>query len=243
MKQEIKSLLELQKLDLVIQDLNNKINAIPQQIKEFESQKNSINTELENVKKIIADKKIERKNFDMELADAETKIKKHQTELNAVKSNDAYKALVKEIEDGKKRKDEVETLILGNMENIDKLNNDLNVLNSKSIEMQKQAKEKIDQMNNEINNLKSDLEKEQNTRNEIASSVPASLLKTYDKIRQHRGGKGIAEIKSNICYGCHLSLAPQIINEVLQDKEIVFCENCGRILYVNDSNLDSVRKG
>src|SRR5207244_10281573 len=57
-----------------------------------------------------------RKAKELEVADKEAAIKKHQNELNAVKSNEAFKALMHEIDRAKAEKNQIEDAILQLME-------------------------------------------------------------------------------------------------------------------------------
>ncbi|MDQ0990583.1 putative nucleic acid-binding Zn-ribbon protein [Streptomyces sp. V3I7] len=69
-------------------------------------------------------------------------------------------------------------------------------------------------------------------REVVAGSVPADLLKLYDKLRTQQGGVGAAKLYQRTCQGCRQELAITELNEVRQaaaDK-VLRCENCGRIL-------------
>ncbi|GAA3370902.1 hypothetical protein GCM10020367_19390 [Streptomyces sannanensis] len=69
-------------------------------------------------------------------------------------------------------------------------------------------------------------------REVVAGSVPADLLKLYDKLRTQQGGIGAAKLYQRRCEGCRLELNIIELNEIraaAADK-VVRCENCGRIL-------------
>ncbi|CAM5558752.1 hypothetical protein SABIM44S_04195 [Streptomyces abikoensis] len=66
----------------------------------------------------------------------------------------------------------------------------------------------------------------------VAASVPADLLKLYDRLREKQGGIGAARLYQRRCEGCRLELDITELNEVraaAADK-VVRCENCSRIL-------------
>ncbi|MGK5642224.1 zinc ribbon domain-containing protein [Streptomyces sp. URMC 126] len=66
----------------------------------------------------------------------------------------------------------------------------------------------------------------------VANSVPADLLKLYDKLREKEGGVGAARLYQRRCEGCRLELNITEVNEVraAAADEVVRCENCRRIL-------------
>lgn len=69
-------------------------------------------------------------------------------------------------------------------------------------------------------------------REVMAGSVPADLLKLYDKLRQQQGGIGAAKLYQRSCQGCRQELAITELNEIRQaaPNTVARCENCRRIL-------------
>jgi uncharacterized protein len=69
-------------------------------------------------------------------------------------------------------------------------------------------------------------------RESVAASVPAELLKLYEKIREQQGGVGAARLFQRRCEGCQLELNITEINDVrgAPGDEVLRCENCRRIL-------------
>ncbi|MGW2176820.1 zinc ribbon domain-containing protein [Streptomyces sp. NPDC001732] len=69
-------------------------------------------------------------------------------------------------------------------------------------------------------------------REVVAGSVPADLLKLYDKLREQQGGVGAARLYQRRCEGCRLELNITEINEVkaAAPDTVLRCENCRRIL-------------
>lgn len=69
-------------------------------------------------------------------------------------------------------------------------------------------------------------------REVIAGTVPADLLKLYDKLRAQQGGIGAAKLYARSCQGCRQELAITELNEIRSaaPDTVVRCENCRRIL-------------
>ncbi|CAL9578918.1 putative protein [Streptomyces sp. enrichment culture] len=69
-------------------------------------------------------------------------------------------------------------------------------------------------------------------REVVAGSVPADLLKLYDKLREQQGGIGAAKLYARTCQGCRQELAITELNEIRKaaPDTVVRCENCRRIL-------------
>ncbi|MES4887510.1 C4-type zinc ribbon domain-containing protein [Streptomyces sp. NPDC096012] len=69
-------------------------------------------------------------------------------------------------------------------------------------------------------------------REVIAASIPADLLKLYDKLREQQGGIGAAKLYARTCQGCRQELAITELNEIraAAPDTVIRCENCRRIL-------------
>ncbi|MGS2587658.1 zinc ribbon domain-containing protein [Streptomyces hebeiensis] len=69
-------------------------------------------------------------------------------------------------------------------------------------------------------------------REVVAGSVPADLLKLYEKLRGQQGGVGAARLFQRRCEGCRLELNITELNEVraAAPDAVLRCENCRRIL-------------
>lgn len=69
-------------------------------------------------------------------------------------------------------------------------------------------------------------------REVVAGSVPADLMKLYEKLRVQQGGVGAARLYQRRCEGCQLELNITEVNEVraAAPDTVLRCENCRRIL-------------
>jgi predicted nucleic acid-binding Zn-ribbon protein len=69
-------------------------------------------------------------------------------------------------------------------------------------------------------------------REVVSGSVPADLMKLYEKLREQQGGVGAARLYQRRCEGCHIELNITELNEVraAAPDTVVRCENCRRIL-------------
>ncbi len=69
-------------------------------------------------------------------------------------------------------------------------------------------------------------------REVIAATVPADLLKLYEKLREQQGGVGAAKLYQRTCQGCRQELAITELAEIRKapSDAVLRCENCRRIL-------------
>jgi predicted nucleic acid-binding Zn-ribbon protein len=82
-----------------------------------------------------------------------------------------------------------------------------------------------EEINREVTSITKD-------REVVAGSVPADLLKLYEKLRGQHGGVGAARLYQRRCEGCRLELNITEVNDVKAASRdtVLRCENCHRIL-------------
>ncbi len=62
-------------------------------------------------------------------------------------------------------------------------------------------------------------------------AVPAQLLTLYDGLRPRRGGRAVAALDGDECSACLVAVSPGKLAAARFDDELVYCENCGRLLW------------
>lgn len=231
MNKELQLLIALQEKDNVLNKLKENAAAIPKKIEEIAAAINNNKSEIDNLKNNTKKLLMARKEKEIELETAENEIKKHNMELNSVKSNEAYKALVSEIDKCKSTKQILEEEILQNMEETD-----LESKKSKEEEAKFKGQEasilaKAEELKKELEKANLEIEAHENERNIFIKDIPEAYLSKYEHIKEGSQGIAIVPIEEDICGGCFITLRPQIINQVCKAHDIIYCDSCSRILY------------
>lgn len=100
---------------------------------------------------------------------------------------------------------------------------------------QKDINEKnVGESNEEIKQLKEKIK-------ELEKLVPCELVKIYNEISNSKG-TGVAELQQGVCTGCKMRVSSLTVDSINKDKELVYCDNCGRILYSNHLDEPKVEK-
>jgi predicted nucleic acid-binding Zn-ribbon protein len=87
--------------------------------------------------------------------------------------------------------------------------------------------------NKKINEGRKELEKAENNIKKIEKTIPVDILKSFNDICSFKG-MGAAELKNGICSGCKVKVSSMTIDNVNREEKIVYCDNCGRIIYCNE---------
>ena len=112
MHPDLKAVIEVQQLDQQVAELTVLIDSLPKQIQTLQSQLDNFIHAHEDRKKRLAANLKERKELEGEVKVIQEKITKHKDQLYQVKTNEQYKAMLKEIdgEEGNIRKIEDQIL-------------------------------------------------------------------------------------------------------------------------------------
>ncbi|MGC8878243.1 MAG: zinc ribbon domain-containing protein [Anaerolineae bacterium] len=66
----------------------------------------------------------------------------------------------------------------------------------------------------------------------LLSTLADTDIAVYDRLRARKGGRAVAGVRNGICQGCHVAPPLHQIQQASLGSELIFCNNCGRILHV-----------
>jgi hypothetical protein len=69
-------------------------------------------------------------------------------------------------------------------------------------------------------------------REKALPAVDAALLRSYEAKRARAGGVVVSKVNADGCSACHTQIMSGMMRELKAGKDIQTCENCGRMLYL-----------
>ncbi len=230
MIKDILRLLDIQDIDLKVFDLKKLQVELPETLKSLFEDIDIKKKELANAQKILQDLRAHQKNLEVEVESNKQAIIKHKNQLALLKSNEQYRAMVKEIETAEKKNASIEDKILEDMMKVEEKQAGVKQAeeNLKKSEQtlqneEQRIKDRIVQVDAEINNL-------HDKRSEIEQEVTPNILSVYNRTIRNKQ-PAIVPVHGNICQGCYMKLTPNVVNEVHKAHQLICCDNCVRILY------------
>ncbi len=229
--EQIKILIELQKIDGQIYHLKKELAEIPQEQKEidqaFEKKKTNMKAAEDQWKAL----QVKQKQKEGDLAAREEKISKLQAQLYQLKSNKEYSAMELEIKGQKADKSVLEEDILRLLDAVDQAKNGLSKEKEVLSSEEKKHHEAGEALKIRAAELQKKIQEHDEQRKVFVPNVERRLLAQYERLLKGLEGLALVPVVHNSCGGCHMELPPQVVNETqLHDKWIV-CESCARILY------------
>lgn len=234
MNDQLTKLVGLQKIDVEIYDLKGQLEEKPALLEEakksFEGKKAKLH-ELEEKLKTI---QLKRKEHELELKVKEEGVIKANSQLSAIKTNKEYTAKISEIESIKADMSVIEDKILLSYEEVDSVNQEVEKEKGNVSQEEKTYLAQKSEIEGAINVMKDRIKVLESQKSQLASEVAPESLDMYEKILVRKNGLAIVPLNGSICGGCYLNVLPQEINALKKKSELVYCEKCNRILYLEE---------
>ncbi|MFF3558490.1 zinc ribbon domain-containing protein [Streptomyces sp. NPDC002574] len=229
-------LLEVQALDARIAQLDHKRQTLPEhaEIERLSSDVTQLRDLLVAAQTEESDTAREQTKAEQDVDQVRKRSVRDQERLDsgAVSSPKDLENLQHEITSLAKRQSDLEDVVLEVMERRESLQERVQELTERLDSVQGKAREAETRRDEAIRGIDAEGMSVTKEREIMAGSVPADLLKLYEKLRAQSGGVGAARLYQKRCEGCRLELNITELNEVraAAADTVVRCENCRRIL-------------
>lgn len=235
MNDAIKQLLNVQAQDSDYDRLRGEASAIPAKITALKNEIQANKAALEAAKKDLTQFQLTKKQKDIDLDMREGAIRKHSGELNAVKTNEAYKALMGEIEKAKQEKSVLEDEVLVLMDKIDQASKVWKEKEASAKGVENGLQQQISEWESKQKALETAAEQKKQERDGLVAALPAKLREPYEGLRSHKRTNAVVPIRKEQCTGCHMRVSQNLINEVQRGQKLMTCESCSRIVYLEEA--------
>jgi predicted nucleic acid-binding Zn-ribbon protein len=241
---DLKAVIEIQQLDQQAAELSRVIDSLPKEIQTRQSELDNFIRAHEERKKRLAANLKERKDLEGDIKAIQEKISKHKDQLYQVKTNEQYRAMLKEIEGEEAGIRAIEDRILEKMIESEEIQKHVQDAAARLDSEKARVAAEVSRLQNERQKHVDELEKVKARRNEVAAVLSVAVLELYDRIRSYRTGPAVAEVRDGLCTACNVRLRPQVYNELRTGEAVMTCENCSRInYYIEPSTQDQVEGG
>lgn len=229
MLEGLEQLLELQRLDEKLAAYEVEHAALPELRASIAEQRAGGEVRLNEAREALQAAEMMQRQAESALRDQEALLEKLEGQQFQIKSNDAYTALLHEMELAKEKISEGETQILESMEAIESATTELDTAQAEvSALLTRLDDEESASAAREIE-LGREIERLQRERVELGPGVGPELLNHYERIARKRR-PAVVILNHELCGGCRVGIPPQQFIEILRAEKVITCGNCGRIL-------------
>ncbi len=154
--------------------------------------------------------------------------------MSELKTNKEYTAKITEIENIKADKSLIEEKIILSYDETDSIVTKIDEEKQRVSVQEKEYLFKKKEVEDSLKEMESRVSELNSQRMKLIPEIEDVVFKRYERILGHKNGVAIVSTQGTSCGGCFMNLKPQIMNELKMHAELIECEMCSRILYLED---------
>ena len=228
---KLEALVKLQSIDSKLDELKKLRGDLPDEVQDLEDEMEGYRTRLTRFE--AEQKEVEdliKKNKEG-IKEAEKLVKKYGEQQKNVKNNREFDAITKEVELQELEIQICEKRIKESKEKIEQKKDEITKIET----LIKERNEDLDNKKAELNGILGESQEEEKRllaeREKAGKKIEEKLLKYYERLRANlSNGLAVVRVVRGAAEGCNIIIPPQKIAEIREKKKIVIDEHSGRIL-------------
>ena len=234
-KDQLKKMVDLQKIDGEIYNLKTQLIEKPVLIEDLKNKFEQNKVQLKALDDKLKTIQLKRKEHELELKSKEDEITKANIQLTQLKTNKEYSAKLSEMEHIKADQSIVEENILLSYDESDSVSKEIEKEKGNVAALEKTFLAKKKEVEEEVKQIEDRVKILETQRTQISPEIDHIILSRYEKILSHKQGIAIVPVTTgNSCGGCFMNVPQQTINAMKMHDQIIACEMCTRILYLEE---------
>jgi predicted nucleic acid-binding Zn-ribbon protein len=228
---DVEKLWELQTVLTQLNDREKQLTTKPEAFAAVDREWQAANEDMTKLESQIETSQKERRRVEGELSDQQELLKKYQGNLMQVKNQQQYAAAWKEIDATRKQVKELEDADLKAMGDVESLQKQLDERRGGSADLKSRWDSQHDAWQSSLGHLQQEAAHLRERAAAIEAQLPPRVKNDFYRIYNQRQKIAVAPVASDSCSACRTRVRPQV-SQQLKRGELVHCEGCHRILYV-----------
>lgn len=233
MRETLRQLVVLQRVDDELAGVKLEAEGLPARCVAAEAERSASLVAVEEAAEALQTRELEQRRLESELADAEELIRRLLGQTSQVKSNEAYHALLAEIDAAKQAQDDLEERILEAMDMVSELRDALTAAEGQARATGARVDEELARIEARETELAKDRDRLGAARDQAADVLDPDARGRYERVVERRR-PGVAIISKEVCSGCRVGIPPQDFVELISATSILQCRTCKRLLVHRD---------
>ncbi len=234
MKSELEKLIDLQKTDTNIRRLKQSIETAEERRAAIEQEFEKHASSIREIQTTRDEASAARADFERQINEAKTNLERASRNLKTAQDQKQYEAAMRETDVLQKSISKLETQVLEKMTETEESDKILEERAEEINSLESNKDKEIKEFETELARHKEELETETKQRADLFADVSSRYANVYNRLAQRsRDGIAVAEATNGSCSACFMTLRPQMQVELKTSDQVITCESCTRILYVN----------
>lgn len=240
--QKLEALVKLQSIDSKLDELKKLRGDLPDEVQDLADEIEGYNTRHSRYEAELKDIEEGNKKYKEGIKEAEKLIKKYTEQQKNVRNNREFDAITKEIELQELEIQLCEKKIKEGKDSVQHKKDEIEKTNT----LIKERGDHLDLKKKELDDILAESHEEERRllaeREKACEKIEEKLLKYYERLRGSlSNGLAVVRVVRGAAEGCNIVIPPQKIAEIREKKKIVIDEHSGRILA--DVDMDSLDEG
>ena len=234
MHSELEQLLVLQDRQQKIRQIQAEIKTLPLERAHLESQLTASAAGVESLKQKARQIEIERKNLELDVGTRTESIARLKTQQYQTRKNEEFRAIGHEIERYENEIRKLEDQELELMIEADRIKGEVEAADKNSRATKESVSRQLGDLETKSKALDAQQQNLEAERQKLAALIDDDLLDQFERLFNSKGDAAIVAVQHGVCTGCHMRVTTATASRVKAGKELVSCEQCGRILYFGE---------
>jgi uncharacterized protein len=232
---DVEKLWELQTVLSQLTDREKAMSVQPEAFAAVDREYQASNEEMERLNQSLETLGKERRKVEGELSDQQELLKKYQGQLMQVKNQQQYAAAWKEIDASRKHVKELEESALKSMTEIDGVQSQLDERKSQFDDLKSRHDAAHAEWQSSLGDLRAEAQALRKKADQLEAALPEPARREFQRIFRQRGGVAVSKVINDSCTTCRTRVRPALAQR-LRRGEVVICEGCHRILYLEKAS-------
>lgn len=229
--QKLEALVKLQSIDSKLDELKKLRGDLPDEVQDLEDEMEGYRTRMSRFEADLKELEDSIKKNKEGIKEAEKLVKKYSEQQKNVKNNREFEAITKEIELQELEVQICEKKIKESKDKIDGKKTEIGTIEKFITERELDLANKKGELDNILAESQEEEKKLLVEREKATKKIEDKLLKHYNRLRSSlSNGLAVVRVVRGAAEGCNIIIPPQKIAEIREKKKIVIDEHSGRIL-------------
>ncbi len=229
--QKLEALVKLQSIDSKLDELKKLRGDLPDEVQDLEDEMEGYRTRMSRFEADLKELEDSIKKNKEGIKEAEKLVKKYSEQQKNVKNNREFEAITKEIELQELEVQICEKRIKESKDKIDGKKTEITTIEKFIKEREEDLANKKGELDNILNESQEEEVRLLAEREKATKKIEDKLLKHYNRLRGSlSNGLAVVRVVRGAAEGCNIIIPPQKIAEIREKKKIVIDEHSGRIL-------------
>jgi uncharacterized protein len=235
----LQSLLDLQSVDLRLKDVRARLATFPKKTAESDARVAAAKSDVDASKASQIATIKDRKKYELDVEQWKERVRKYKDQTSQIKTNEAYKALLHELQMAEQEIAKAEDRLLEQMVAGEEYDRRVKACEKTLREVEDVARAARARIETEKAAAQKELTGFEAERARVAAEIPENLLDHYDRIIKKHNGVALAEVHDEKCSACGMRVRPHVFQEMRRagSDEMFHCETCTRILYYIEPDI------